>query len=157
MKLRMKERILCLCLAMSLMATACGGAKENVNTENVSVEKAETQVVTSPATEAEDTVTEPELTAEEQEWLNYVLADVEDSLNVRTEASADAELAGKLLRGDLATVLEVGEEFTKISSGNLVGYVSNEYCVYGLDALAFAKENFDSSNLKDNISHETEI
>ena len=143
MKLRMKERILCLCLAVSMMATACGGAKENVDTENVSVEKAEAQVVTSPSTETEDVVTEPELTAEEQEWLNYLMPNVEDSLNVRTEASADSELAGKLAKGDLATVLEVGEEFTKISSGNLVGYVSNEYCIYGLDALAYAKENFD--------------
>ncbi len=143
MKLTMKTRMLCVCLVMSLMATACGGTTENVNTENVSVEKGETQVVTSPSTETEDVVTEPELTAEEQEWLNYMMPNVEDSLNVRAEASADAELAGKLSKDDVATVLEIGEEFTKISSGNLVGYVSNDYCIYGLDALAHAKENFD--------------
>ncbi len=148
MKLRLKTRILCACLAMSLLATACGGASEDLDTQSVSVEKGESEVVTSPATgdteNAEDVVTEPELTAEEQEWLNYLLPNVEDSLNVRVEASADAELAGKLSKGDVATVLEVGDEFTKISSGNLVGYVSNDYCIYGLDALAYAKENFDT-------------
>ena len=72
------------------------------------------------------------------------MADIEDSLNVRVEPDAEADLAGKLEKGDRATVLEIGEEWTKIESGELVGYVKNEYCIYGMEALAYAKANCDT-------------
>ena len=72
-----------------------------------------------------------------------MMADVEDALNVRTEADMESDLAGKLEKGDRAIVLEIGEEWTKIESGELIGYVMNEYCIYGMEALAYAKENCD--------------
>ena len=76
-----------------------------------------------------------------QEWQNYMMPNVEQYLNVRVEPSIEAGIAGKLEKGDRATVLEVGAEWTKIESGNLIGYVSNPYCLYGADALAYAKAN----------------
>ena len=41
----------------------------------------------------------------------------------------------------LATIVEAGSEWTLISSGNVTGYVSNQYCVTGTDAMNYAKEN----------------
>lgn len=121
------------------------------------IEEAETEVLTEEMTEetpVEEVVPEvlteeaaveaPELSAEEQAWVNCLLANVEESLNVRVEANLEAELAGKLRKGDLAFVIEAGEEWTKIQSGNLVGYVNNAYCIYGLEALAYAKANFNT-------------
>ena len=154
-------------LALTILLTGCGSTNGTENTQTgstdvtteitveaepeVTIETEAAEIVTTPVTEevtveeaTEEIVAEPELTAEEQEWLNYALANVEDSLNVRTEASAESALAGKLEKGDLATVLEVGTEWTRIQSGNLMGYVSNEYCIYGLEALAYAKENIDT-------------
>lgn len=89
-------------------------------------------------------VVEPVLTEEEQLWLNRVMADVEKQMNVRAEASAESELVGRLRKGDVAEIVEKGEEWTLIRSGNVEGYVKNSYCVFGLDALAYAKENVDT-------------
>ncbi len=150
--MKLKFRVLSVCLILSFLIMACGSAADDLNTEGVSVEQEDTNVVTSPtegteAMDAEDVVAEPELSQEELEkleWENALIADVEDSLNVRTEPDEEADLAGKLSKGDKATALEIGDEWTKIESGELVGYVKNEYCVYGMDALAYAKENFDT-------------
>lgn len=73
-------------------------------------------------------------------WASKLMANVEDYLNIRTEASEEAEVAGKLRKGDLAAVVERGEVWTKISSGNVVGYVKNELCVTGFAAEALANE-----------------
>lgn len=147
MKLRVKARILSACLVLSVLVTACGSTTENLDTESVNVEKENTEIVASPA-EATEAVAEavvvPELTAEELEWQNSMMPDVNDSLNVRAEGSEEAEIVGKLAKGDRATVVEIGEEWTKITSGNVEGYVKNSYCIYGTDALEYAKENCDT-------------
>lgn len=150
--MKLKFRILSVCLILSFLIMACGSAADDLDTESVSVEKEDTNVVTSPtedteAGDAEEVVAEPELTQEEKEqleWQKYMMADVEDYLNVRTEPDAESELAGKLEKGDYGIILEIGPEWTKMESGELVGYVKSEYCIYGLDALAYAKENFDT-------------
>lgn len=150
--MKLKFRILSVCLILSFLVMACGSAGDDVNTENVSVEKEDITIVANPievteAAGAEEAVTESELSQEEKEkleWSDYMMADVEESLNVRKEADAESELEGKLKKGDRAKVIEIGEEWTKVESGELVGYVKNEYCVYGTDALAYAKENCDT-------------
>ena len=148
MKINLRTRVLCAIFAIMMLFTACGTPDNKVDsTEDgqVTIEKEDTTVVTTPSgTEAEDVVVEQEPTPEElelQEWQNYLMADVKEYLNVRVEPSIEAELAGRLKKTDRAKVLEIGEEWTKIESGNLVGYVSNEFCVYGAEALAYAKAN----------------
>lgn len=150
MKSNFKIRILSAALAFIVLFTACGNNAATPDTElettennQVSVEKEDTNVVATPS-EGEDEVVEEGPTAEEleaQEWQNYMMPNVKEYLNVRVEPNQEADLAGKLAKGDRATVLETGAEWTKIQSGNLVGYVSNQYCIYGLDALAYAKAN----------------
>lgn len=153
MKVNSKIRILSATLVMMLLFTGCGNTTGTPGTESdltdndqVTVEKEDTNMVTSPSesTEEEDVTIEVVPTPEElelQEWQNYMMPDVDVALNVRVEPNTEAELAGKLRRGDRATVIEIGEEWTKIKSGDVEGYVSNEFCLYGADALAFAKEN----------------
>ena len=148
MKLKVKARILSACLVLFMLVTACGSTTGNLDTESVNVEKESTELVAIAANEteavAEEVVVEPQDTEEELEWLNSMMPDVNDSLNVRAEGSEEAEIVGKLAKGDRATVIEVREEWTKITSGNVEGYVKNSYCIYGLDALAYAKENCDT-------------
>jgi len=76
----------------------------------------------------------------EAEWANRVMANVEEDMNIRTEANAESELAGKFYRGDVAEVVSVEGEWTQITSGNVTGYVKNEYLVYGMDAYNLANE-----------------
>ena len=106
------------------------------NTEEtleVTVEAEEIEVVTTAAEEV------PQLTEEELAWQNSLMANVNDSLNVRAEANGESAVVGSLYKGSKAEVLELGAEWTKIKSDNVEGYVNNSYCVFGTEALQLAK------------------
>lgn len=117
--------------------------------ENVaSIEKETIEFVTaSDVDEIIETVEEaqaaavPPMSEEEAAWQNCLMADIQSEMNVRAEASTEAEIVGKLHKGDRATILEQGEEWTKISSGNVEGYVKNEYCIFGSEAYEYALDN----------------
>lgn len=81
-------------------------------------------------------------TSSADDWSTTVLANVEGSsnVNVREAADVNSETVGKLRTGDAATILEQGDEWTLISSGNVTGYVRNDYLLYGDDAKAAAEE-----------------
>ncbi len=103
-----------------------------------------TNIVVAAAAEAIEAIPDgPMLTEEEMLWQNRVMADVEDKMNVRAEANTESEIVGRFRKGDVAEVVEIGDEWTHIKSGNVEGYIKNEYCIYGLDALAYANENID--------------
>lgn len=85
-----------------------------------------------------------EQTEEEALWQNRLMADVNDYLYVRASADADAEIVGKLYKGDVAEIQEEGSGWTHVASGNVDGYVNNDYCVTGTEALAYAQQNFDT-------------
>ena len=79
-------------------------------------------------------------TQEVSPWAKKLMPNVEEFLNIRTEASEEAELAGKLPKGAVAEILEQKDGWTKISSGSVEGYVKDEFCVTGLDAEALANQ-----------------
>ena len=104
----------------------------------VSVQKDDVVLVAAAQDETEETAAE-ELSPEEQEWQTNLMANVDDFLNVREAADGEAAIAGKLYKGDVATIVEAGDEWTLVTSGNLTGYVKNEYCVTGTEAYAYAQ------------------
>lgn len=90
--------------------------------------------------EAEKAAAEAAEAEERALWESKLLPEVEEYLNIRTEASDESEVAGKLYKASAADVIEVGEEWTKVSSGNVEGYVKNEYCVTGTEAKELANQ-----------------
>ena len=116
---------------------------DKVTSSEVGTEVTE-NIVAEPETEVVPVVVEPVLSEEEQLWQNRLMADVDNQMNVRAEASAESDIVGRLRKGDVAEVVEMGAEWTKIQSGNVEGYVKNSYCVFGQEALAYAKENVDT-------------
>ena len=74
------------------------------------------------------------------EFAGKCMAVVDNSLNVRAEGSTDAAIVGKMQRSSVADVVEKGAEWTKISSGNVEGYVSTEFLVFDNDAGEYAHE-----------------
>lgn len=112
----------------------------DAETEELSEDAEDTEIDTNEELAEE----EPVLSEEEQLWQNRLMADVEEQMNVRAEASAESELVGRLRKGDAAEIIEKGEEWTYIRSGNVEGYVKNEYCVFGQEALEYAKEHIDT-------------
>lgn len=87
---------------------------------------------------------EAELTEEELAWQNRLMADVDEFLYVRAEGDENAEVVGKLYKGAVAEVVEYGDVWTHVVSGNVDGYVMNSYCVYGSDAMDYATTTFDT-------------
>lgn len=69
---------------------------------------------------------------------NKTIANVTDFVNIREGASTDTKILGKLFKNGIAEVLGTEGEWTKISSGNVTGYIFSEYLHLGEDAIAYA-------------------
>ena len=86
----------------------------------------------APSVEEEKTVS--------SEWATKLVPNVEIYLNIRKEADAESDLVGKLYSDGAAEILERGDEWTKISSGSVEGYVKNEFCFFDAEAEKRAQE-----------------
>lgn len=92
------------------------------------------------AIEAYSAVEDGEETEEDDLLMsNLVMANVRTSLNVREEASVDSARVGYLYADCGGTILERNGDWTKIQSGNLIGWASNEYLLFGKEAEELAK------------------
>lgn len=69
-----------------------------------------------------------------------VMANVRSALNVRCDASTDAARVGQLYKDCGGTILERRDGWTKLQSGNIIGWASDEYLLFGEDALALAND-----------------
>lgn len=114
-------------------------AKEDTAEQKAANENATQQKVDEDKA-AEGNAAEEKAVEETSPWADKLMPKVDEYLNVRTEASEEAEPAGKLPKGASAEILEAGEEWTKISSGNVEGYVKNDFCVTGSEAETLANE-----------------
>ncbi len=99
------------------------------------------------ATECGVVPTEDELQdiidAEANAWKEegaLVMADVVTSVNVRAEASEESEIVGKLYTECGGSIIEYTDDWTKLKSGKVVGWVSNDYLLFGEDAEKLYKE-----------------
>ncbi|MCI8597265.1 MAG: SH3 domain-containing protein, partial [Lachnospiraceae bacterium] len=76
----------------------------------------------------------------EEEWEDKVLARVDEYVTVRSEPNADSKALGRMFKGDGGDIIEQVDGWTKIHSGNVEGYVDNEYLVFGTEAYELAQE-----------------
>lgn len=98
-------------------------------------EKSE-EAVRIAAEEAEQ-ISENEAPVVESEYSDIAIAQVDNYVNVRAEASTESEVLGKLYNNSAATILETTDNgWYKITSGNVTGYVKCEYVVAGDEELA---------------------
>ncbi|MCD8366240.1 MAG: cell wall hydrolase [Clostridiales bacterium] len=149
--------------AVSVSAAETADGTVNSESEQNHTENNETNQISQETVDdvSEEVLSEEDLTgeestadeaSEEQEsdetsaWADKLLVIVEEdsSLNIRKEPNTDSEVVGKLSRGAAAEVVEKGEEWSKIVSGDVEGYVSNAYCVFAEEAEAQAAEICDT-------------
>lgn len=97
--------------------------------ESTSIISVET---TTDATNENDLATEDET--------KLVMANVKNALNVRSDASEDAEKVGKLYKDCGGTIIERKNGWTKLQSGNIIGWASDEYLLFGEDAKNLAND-----------------
>lgn len=147
--------VFALVIAITAGTTGNVGAKARLDILEVTAEEAEMQVATKARTminivaaadmTLEEAVPMQERVADEAEavvspWAQKLMPNVEKYLNIRAEANAESEVVGKLYKGAAADILERGEEWTRIHSGSVEGYVKNEYCVFDAEAEALANQ-----------------
>lgn len=103
-------------------------------------EETQAEPETQPETETEtepQTQPEPETQPEVQsEFSDIAIAQVDDYVNVRSAATTESEIVGKLYNNSAAKILGEENGWYQISSGNVVGYVKAEFVVAGDDDLA---------------------
>lgn len=76
-------------------------------------------------------------------WKNpgaLVMADVNNSVNVRENPDAESSKVGLLYKDCGGYIVEYTDEWTKIESGNVVGWINNDYLLFGDEAEALADE-----------------
>ena len=89
----------------------------------------------------------------QSQYTNKAVADIYSTttLNIRKQGTTDSKILGKMKKGNIATVLKKGTEWSKVRSGDVTGYVKNQYLVFGDEI-----EDFASQNLKKVAKVETE-
>lgn len=75
-------------------------------------------------------------------FMNLAVADVIDYVNIRSEASIEGEVVGRLYSNAVATVVAQEGEWTKITSGNVEGYIKSEYLLVEEDAVDAVNRNY---------------
>ena len=94
-----------------------------------------------------------------------VMANVNTSVNVRAEADEDSAKVGYLYNDCGGYIIEYTDTWTKIRSGNMTGWVKNDYLFFGDDAMAKADEvgcyhatiNADTVRVRKDSSTESEV
>ncbi len=77
---------------------------------------------------------------DDSEKSNLVMANVKDAVNVRKEADEDSDKVGKLYNDCGGEILERRNGWTKLKSGNLVGWTKDDYLVFGKEAEEMAED-----------------
>lgn len=77
---------------------------------------------------------------DEEKESSLVMANVQYALNVRSDANETSDKVGMLYKDCGGTVLEKKGGWTKLQSGNIIGWAYDEYLLFGEDALALAND-----------------
>lgn len=83
---------------------------------------------------------------------DLVMVNVQKALNVRAEATEESDKVGLLYKDCGGRILERKDGWTRLKSGNLIGWASDEYLLFGEEAEAMAN---DVGNLIVTINAET--
>ena len=79
--------------------------------------------------------------AEEERMLSeLVMANVSYTLNVRADATEESDKVGSLYKDCGGTILEQKDGWTKIQSGALTGWCSDEFLLFGDEAVSLAQD-----------------
>ena len=79
--------------------------------------------------------------AEECGYKNLGMSNIkEGNLNIRKKATTESEIVGKMTKNNACEILGTKDDWTKIKSGSVTGYVKSEYLYTGDDAIAAAEK-----------------
>lgn len=76
----------------------------------------------------------------ESEYADKFMVNVTDYVNVRATADAESEVVGKIFAGQGGKLIWQGDTWSLVRSGNVEGYIKNEYAWFGEDVEARVDE-----------------
>jgi len=95
----------------------------------------------SPDENDKDKKNPDELVLPEFTMFDYIIANVKDSMNVRDEAGTEnTKVIATLPANGYGRIVERGDEWYKIISGNVTGYVSKSYILTDTEAITKMRE-----------------
>lgn len=110
------------------------------------LDSAKTQAEETPAAEEHAAIKayEERKAEVEEAYKNVAISQVENYVNIRQDASTEAEVLGKIYNNAAATILEIVEKedgtWYKVKSGSVEGFIKAEYFATGEEAEALAKD-----------------
>lgn len=144
MFLKRERRIVGLMLAACLTCTAefevlaANPRSEAQGEAQLIVTNYETEM--SPLAEVwEQLPTMASVAVDTQAWYGKALANTDSQMNVFADMSEESAVVGLAYSNTVLTVEETGEEWSKVSSGAVSGYLKNEWLVTGSAAVERAK------------------
>ena len=105
----------------------------DTQTDNGQAQEQSTQTEAPAQDQAAQTAQETQST--DNEFANTAIAQVDDYVNIRSAASEDGEILGKLYNNSIGTVNGEENGWYQITSGSVTGYVKSEFVVVGDAAL----------------------
>lgn len=143
-KVRILFTALVLCLAMSAFCLDARAATKKEYFDSLSVGISQ---IVDPTVETVDEKAIEELTQisaasalQQEEESDLVMVNVQVAMNVRAEASEESDKVGVLYKDCGGRILERKDGWTRMKSGDLIGWASDEYLLFGEEAEAMAND-----------------
>ena len=132
-----KKGIISLALTGCLLFTSeFGTLAANPQSEAQAIDTISHEAQISPLVSVWEELPElAEVAVETQEWNGKALANTDGTIYVYKKASKKSVVVGTMKKNTVVNVEEVGEEWTKVSSGKIKGYVKNESLLTGTAAV----------------------
>lgn len=73
---------------------------------------------------------------------NLALANVTDYVNIRSSASTESDVVGRLFSAGVVTIDEIKGEWAKITSNKVTGFIQTEYLYTGEKAITLAERTY---------------
>ena len=135
---------LCLVLSGALRLNAEAAGKDDyLNSLNAGIAQIidPTKISVIEKTSEELTrVSESNVSQETEKESDLVMVNVQQALNVRADASEESDKVGLLYKDCGGRILERKDGWTRLKSGDLIGWASDEYLLFGEEAEAMADE-----------------
>lgn len=74
-----------------------------------------------------------------------VMANVEEAVNIRDASSEDGKLVGKLYKECGGEILDRANGWTKLKTGDVTGWVRNDFLLFGDDAISLAEKSVEKT------------
>ncbi len=143
-KVRILFTTLILCLAMAVFCLDARAATKKEYFDSLSVGISQ---IVDPTVESVDEKAIEELTQiseasalQQEEESDLVMVNVQVAMNVRAEASEESDKVGVLYKDCGGRILERKDGWTRMKSGDLIGWASDEYLLFGEEAEAMADD-----------------